>query len=298
MAMKEAAVKQTRTALRQVQDHLLQAQLNFGAQHEAVGMVEVVHHPESALPQFNYVTPRRNTAWVSGSYVKQGLSRLSELERQPRVRYIEALFPPIFARTLRDLGLEVVCETPLMIYYAEGFDGAKPIAPEVNPPAGLTLETVRDQRGARLWRYVWDSVFFEVVTLGLEPVNADDAMRAIKRGDQSDIILFREQTPIGVVRLTLQAASKSGHVVACALTHDAHTTENMRLLLAAALTAALERGCEIVFAPGQSEANRAACRSLGFVDVSSVICYAAPDDKTDEKGDDERLVQPVLALRG
>lgn len=296
--MNDAAVKQTRAALRKVQEHLLQAQFGLGAQHEAVGMVDVIHHPENALSHFNYVTPRRNTAWVSGSYVKQGLSRLRELDRELRVCYIEALFPPIFARTLRDLGLEVVRETPLMIYYAGGFDGAAPAAPEIDLPASAKLEMVRDQRGVKQWRQVWDRVFADDLTHGLEPISADGALGAIKRGSQCDIVLTLDQTPVGVVRLTLQEATRSGHVVACVLTDEARTTDNMRLLVSAALRSALERGCEVVFAPGDNEASRAACRSLGFVDVSSVICYSAPDETTDEISDDERLVQPVLALRG
>src|SRR5690606_29980295 len=73
VVMDESPVKQHRVMLRQVQEHLLAAHLLLGSLLESAGMVDVVHHPASPLPDLNYVTPRRSTAWVPGSYVERGL---------------------------------------------------------------------------------------------------------------------------------------------------------------------------------------------------------------------------------
>ena len=58
----DSAIKETRLILRRIQDHLFQAHAAFGAEHQTVGLVDVLHHPTSRLPDLNYVTPRRNTA--------------------------------------------------------------------------------------------------------------------------------------------------------------------------------------------------------------------------------------------
>src|SRR5690606_21093433 len=114
--MEDSAVRESRQMLRQVHEHLLQAHTDLGAFRETISVVDVIHHPINPLPDFNYVTPRRNTAWVSGQYVKQGLDRLKQLGRTARVQYLEGLFPPLFAKTLLELGLSLERETPLMIY--------------------------------------------------------------------------------------------------------------------------------------------------------------------------------------
>src|SRR5829696_21106 len=104
--MDESAVKESRRILRLIQDHILQAHSLLGVEQESAGMVDVLHHPTNRNGDLNYVTPRRNTAWVSGGYVEKGLERLRQLGRTERVQYVEGLFPPLFAKTLRELGLE------------------------------------------------------------------------------------------------------------------------------------------------------------------------------------------------
>src|SRR5690606_38599086 len=55
VVMDESPVKQHRVMLRQVQEHLLAAHLLLGSLLESAGMVDVVHHPASPLPDLNYV---------------------------------------------------------------------------------------------------------------------------------------------------------------------------------------------------------------------------------------------------
>ncbi len=77
--MSDAEVKESRVIMRQVQEHLLQAHLRLGSQEEALGFVDVIYHPTNPVGYLNYITPRRNTAWISGKYIENGLDRLREL---------------------------------------------------------------------------------------------------------------------------------------------------------------------------------------------------------------------------
>ncbi len=291
----DSTVKETRLVLRRIQDHLFQAHAAFGAEHQTVGLVDVIHHPTSTLPDLNYVTPRRNTAWVSGKYVQEGLNHLQTFDRAARVQYIEGLYPPLFAKTLRDLGLEAEAATPLMAYVPNALNPALP-RPEI--PVGVRLELVHDARGAELWWYIWRNDIYDVLTLGVEPLAVGHETSAAQHGQEVDVIMQRHNFPVGVVRLGIQTGTtKSAHVVALALYKQARTPELTEVLLCSAMRAALARGCTMIFAPGGSEADHSLYRELGFADVGSMVCYAARSEKGSEEREHDNVVQPVLALR-
>lgn len=292
-----AAVKESRRILRRIQEHLYRAHENLGAKRETVGMVDVFHHPESTLASLNYITPRRSTAWVSSDMVQEGLDYLQKLGRVPRIHYIEGLLPPLFARTLRDLNLVPEWELPLMVYPKAGFNGETPPTPSLaNVPVDIVIEPVNDQRGIELWWYVWRNAYYDVMTLGVEPLFVGRDMAALKQGHQVDILMYRAGFPVGVARVSMQ--EDTGHLLALALMKEARTPELVRLLHVAALDAALERGCALVYAPGESESDRRLCRTLGFLDFGSVVCYRAKSDEGDDHDRDGNVMgQPVLALR-
>lgn len=295
-------VKETRRVLRQVQDHLLNVHQLLGAEQEHLGMVDVIYHPVNRLTDLNYVTPRRNTAWVSGNFVEMGVNRLRELGRLPRVHYIEGLFPPLFARTLRDLDLTPEHETPLMVYTADGLNGIVP-APIMQPPmpAGVRFERVTDQRGLELWWYVWRNAYYDVLTLGVEPLVVGRDMAALFQGKQIDIIAYRHNFPVGVLRLSLQRATTTAHVLALALMREVRTTEMQFALLMTGMKLARERGYRVIFAPGESDADRRLLRNIGFMDFGSILCYAPRSDRPDvpstEGSNDDDMVQSVLSFR-
>jgi hypothetical protein len=221
---------------------------------------------------------------------------MKKLDRSPRVHYIEGLFPPLFAKTMRDLGLQADWELPLMAYIKDSFND-KPTPPiTIGPlPEAITLERVTDQRGVQLWWYVWRNAYYDVISLGVEPLFAGRDIAALKLGHQIDILLYRAGFPVGVVRVSVQ--DTAGHIVALALMKEARTPELTRSLQAAAVAAALEKGCTLVYAPGETEADRQMARSLGFLDFGSIVGYAANPHKPNEEPDDNILGQPVLALR-
>jgi hypothetical protein len=283
------AVKESRQILRLVQDHLLQTHLNFGAVQEAIDLVNVVYHAGNTLAQLNYVMPRQNTAWVPGPAVQKGLEKLTELQRRPRVCYIEGLFLPMFAKSLRDLGLEVEREVALMTCKLNVESYGKPATPDA-----VHIQEVSSQEGIALWWYVWRNAHYDVLTRGIEPLYVGRDMREIAAGDQADVLLYRHGFPVGVARLTIHETT--GHVPALAVMKEARTPEMIRLLYHSVLKLARERGCNLVFTTGKTEEDRALCREVGFIDSGSMICYVDASDDADEEKDDVHLAQPLLVL--
>lgn len=295
--MDKAAVKESRQILRRVQDHLYQAHASLGARQETVGLVDVLYHPESTLASLNYITPRRSTAWISADMVQEGLDYMAQLQRTPRIQYIEGLFPPLFARTLHELGLAAEWEMPLMAYVRDGFQGVTP-PPVIVEQAGsdVHVEVVNDQRGIELWWYVWRNAYYDVLTLGVEPILVGRDMAALKQGHQVDILLYRTGFPVGVARLSLQ--QDTAHILALALMKEARTPELTRRLYAAATAVALQRGSSLVYAPGITDDSRRICREIGFLDFGSIVCYCAESGITTSEDNHDRILgQPVLALR-
>ncbi len=294
--MDSEAVKASRQILRRIQDHLYHAHLNLGGIEKSAGLVDVLHHPTSTLASLNYITPRRSTAWISADNIQQGIDQMRKIERTPRVQYIEGLFPPIFSKTLIGLGLGVEWELPLMVYIPGGFNGViPPPVDEVSLPDGLRIESVNDQRGIELWWYVWRNAFYDVMTLGVEPLFVGRDMAALKMGYQIDILAYRGSFPLGVARVSIH--EKTAHILGLALMKEERTPEMTRALQSAVMKAALERNCTLIYAPGETEADRRLCREMGFLDFGSIIRYSTDPLEADEEKDDHILGQPILALR-
>ncbi len=269
--------RESKHILRQIQDHLGEMHVKLGALRESVGMVEVFHHPSTSTPTLNYITPRKNTAWVSGSYLQQGLAHLAQLERLPRVEYIEGLYPPAFARTLRELGLELERETLIMVYKPGGLAGhSTPTLLERPLPDGISIRQVNDQESIGHWWYVWRNGHYDVLSLGVEPLFVGQDMQATWTGQQLDYVLYRGGFPAGVVRVSLH--KDTAHISAIALLKEIRSPAMIQILQMAAVKGALERGAKLVFAPGEKDAERRMARELGFMDFGSIVCYAAPDE--------------------
>lgn len=288
--MNRADVKDARTVMRRVDEHLRQAHLNLGALDESVGFVDVIHHNDSVLPCLNYVTPRRNTAWVSSKHIEDGLSSLRDKGRMSRVRFAEGLFPPVFVRSLRELGLRAETETPIMVYKAEN---APRNVPRMPPETNITR--VSDQQGMAIWWYIWRNAYYDVFTSGIEPLVLGRDMRGLKLGQQIDLIMYTYGFPIGVARITLH--NNSAHLLAMAILKEQRNAEREKLLAAFALDAALQAGSDLVFVAGTLEAERDRYRSLNFVDYGSIVCYAESEPDVAYTDDvQEALAQPVLII--
>lgn len=288
--MDDESIKEARKILRDVQGHMSQSHRHLGAVAEDMGLVEVLHHPSSRLPHLNYVTPRKNTAWIPGPEIQKGLARLRELGRTPRVYFVEGLYPPLFARSLRDLGLEIEREIAIMTYQPEG----RVLPPPMPPPDGVHAQLVDDQEGIALWWYVWRNARYDVIANSIEPVYIGKDMRELALGNQVDIILYRYRFPIGVARMTLN--NHVANITALAVLQEARTPEHVELLYRTALETAADQNARLIFTSGETEAERRLCRRLGFVDAGSVVCYAESGDTGREVNHEGHVEQPAFIL--
>jgi hypothetical protein len=263
----------------------------MGAQCDPVGFMDVVHHPTSTYAGLNYVTPRRHTAWVSSKQVEAGLDKLREFGRRARIRFAEGLYPPVFIKALRELGLQVEEEIPMMVYRSNPKKAFR--LPRL--PENVAYKVAADQDGIALWWYVWRNAFYDVMTSGMEPIYVGKDMRDVTLGEQIDIILYQHGQAVGVSRVSLY--ENTGHIQSQALMKEVRTPELARVLLAAALKEALDKGCEMVFTSGERGESRDLCRKLGFVDAGSVVTYAeASKDQAHQEEAHGTLEESVLIL--
>ena len=292
--MSDPAIAESRRILRRVQTHLAQSQLNLGTTREHDSLVDVVYHPSNYHPLLNYVSPRKNTAWVPGPEIKRGLDRLRELDRTPRVIYIEGLYPPLFAKTIRDLGMVVEQEIALMTY-AVNQDNR----PEERKPLTLSdqvrVDEVDNPAASTLWWLLWNSARSESLTKTLEPLQAKGAAQKIGQERQVDLILYKRKAPLAVARVTIHEAT--AHIAALAVLKIAREPEMVKLFYQVAVEAALKRNCTLVFTANEIESEHQLCRDLGFVDSGSAVCYVEAANTQKEETTDEQVAQSVFVLR-
>jgi hypothetical protein len=262
----DATLKAARQTMRRIQEHLRSAHLNLGANDEALGFVDVIYHSQTALASLNYVMPRRSTAHVPNKHIENGLASLRTKQRTARVYFADGLYPPMFVGGLRDLGLMVERETPMMVFQRATLPPAQTL------PAELSLVPVTDQQSLGIWWYVWRNAYYEVLAAGVEPLLIGRDLRSLTLQQHLDLILYRYGFPAGVIRVTLH--EKSAHIAACALMKELRSPDLMRALQMAGIQAALERGCDLIFADGETDEDRQLYRDLGFEDSGSMITYA------------------------
>jgi len=270
--MTDNEVKESRVVLRAVQEHLNYTHLSLGAVSEKVGLVDVLYHPDNPMPDLNYITPRRNTAWIPTQDIEKGLIRLGELNRKKRIYYVEGLYLPVFAKSLRELGLRVEREISIMTYTIDPNE----TLPRISILDEKRFELVHNPQESAVWWYVWRNAHYDVVTHGIEPIYIGKALRDIALGNQSDIILYLDQLPIGVARVTFHA--ETAHISALAVMRQFRDHETLKLLQHKAIAIAAQKNKRFVFTSGEIEADRRVCREAGFVDSGSIICYAENGD--------------------
>lgn len=286
--MTDGDVKESRVILRAVQEHLHVTHISLGAIHERLGLVDVLYHPFNPMPDLNYITPRRNTAWIPIQDIQNGLKRLDALKRKRRICYVEGLYPPVFAKNLRELGLKVEREITIMTYTIQP-DAVLPRIPQLDDKR---FELVHNPHDSAVWWYVWRNAYYDVVTHGIEPVYIGKTLRDIALGNQSDIILYLDQLPIGVARLTFHG--DTAHISALAVMNQFRTTDTLRLIQHKAIALAAQKGKRIVFTSGEVEIDRRLCREAGFVDVGSIVCYVDTEHTPREELYGNTMGQPAF----
>ena len=283
--------RESRTVLRRIELHLRQAHLEMGAEEESISFVDVIHHPLSLLPALNYVTPRKNTAWVSANHIQQGIDNLREKGRDIRVRFAEGLYPPVFIKTLRELDMNIEDETPLMIY-------RKTQEPRklASSPAEINFVEATSPQELSIWWYVWRNAYYDVAVSSIEPLLIGQDIQEVYLGRQANIIMYRQGYPMGVMKLTFHEGS--AHLVAHAMLKEMR--ENLswdKLIREIALDVALNKDSDLVFVTSKTEDERKLYRSIGFVDASSIVSYIENGTQVQQQEDDnDSLAQSVLIV--
>ncbi len=106
---------------------------------------------------------------------------------------------------------------------------------------------------------------------------------ALKLGEQIDVLIYHQNLPVGAVRLGLQPVTQSAHVIALAVMSEINTPRLVKLALAAALRAALARGCDLDVRGGgrrRGTASRAQPKNWVLWTSSTMVCYAARSEKS------------------
>lgn len=284
--MEREEIKESRVLMRRVEDHLRHAHYALGAVEETTGFVDVIHHENSPLPLLNYVTPRRNTAWVSGKYVMQGLDLLHQKEREARVRFAEGLYPPIFVRALTEIGLSVHHETPIMAVHLRQESVEAPVLPDE-----LSIVQAEAHSSMAIWWYAWQSGWYEMQINSVQPLLIEREVTRMNTDNQINLIIYHNQYPIALSRVSLNAGS--AHLMAQAVLREKQTHELEQLLRQVSIDAALSMGCDLVFACADRSEQRSAYRELGFNDASSIVTYAKA---AADAAHDNKLEQSVLVL--
>lgn len=287
--MSDPVVKESRRRLRSIHQHLSQTQLDLGAQHIPIGLVEVVYHPTNQHPMLNYVSPRQKTAWIPAPEIRKGIDHLRSLNRTPRVMYIEGLYPPLFAKSIRELGMRAEYETSFMTYRVET---ALPQPPPL--PEGFRVEEAAGQTKSILWWHVWRNA--GALTQDTEPVTIGQRTASESQTSRVDLLLYKDHSPVGVVRLTRH--EDTAHIAALAVSQAVRSPETVTMLYQLALQAALQAPCALIFTTIAEETDRPLCRALGLVDSGSRVCYVEGGKSLQgEKPAHEQVAQSVFVLR-
>ncbi len=257
------AVKATRQALRRVVDHLAQAHQRLGGQRESLGLVDVVYHPQNPALALNYVHPRRGTAWIPGPQIEQGLARLRELDRAPRLQYVEGLFPAQFGESLAKQGLARAHAAALMI--------AGPPAMIAAPTADSHVQTVSPRRGAAMWAYTLDNRRYSIQAGDAEPL--DSRLWSADDTPPVDGVAYQRGFPVGVGRLTIH--DETAHIVRLVILRDTPPDPLLGLLAGAAT----ERGCTLIFAAASDDAAHAALVRCGFTEAGALVSYMPAESR-------------------
>lgn len=290
--MNSEAVKNARTLLRRALEHIESSCERLNVERESIGFVDVILHPESAIPDLNYVTPRRNTAWIGSEAIVRGLDYLHERGRDPRFFYIEGLIPPQFSHTLTALNLIEGQRTPIMVYEASGDRGI--LLPHDSVPGGLKLEIPprASTDGVTAWETIAQDGGYVMTALHLEPVAAGTALQ------QADLIVCDGSQILGIARVSLNAELRTAHVVATALHQRRQTATMARLLYTNVLRYAVDHGADMIFTSAPAGLNHFVLRELGAVKMGSAVFFADPTRSSAHKDTrtNERLANSLLSL--
>ena len=281
--MDHSDVKFHKDRLRRIEGHLRHAHDAMGVQRDAVGFVEVVHHPTYILPALNYVTPRRKTALVPGKHVADGIAVLRDYRRAARLLYIKELFPSFFGQSLQKIGLFLSGHFPLWVV-----DLTQPITPPALPD-NVSISTIINQQGIAIWSLIWRNANYRIYSTALEPLQMGQRPHQNKI---LDMILYHYHTPLAVARLTVHG--ESAHLVARALLQTTRPIHLHPGLMQALAQTAKEQACTLLFIGDADVEQLLSSSDLSYQQEGNMLCYTDSIDHTPSEETHDTVEQSIL----
>ena len=287
---------------RQIQEHIAASARYAPVIVEQVGTVDVLFHPDHPDPHLNCARPHDGIAWVQPRDLAVAFRALERLGRVPRLVFEDALVPPGFRQQVEAAGLIPDDERALMVYRpvlgpdppGETPRGRLPAA--IDPP--VTAYVARTPEDLSTWLCVaragYDPRDAPVVDLEeIEPLIA-----ATRDGHAAYILASYTDTPLGAARVALRPPTAQLEMVTTAPLWHGMGLE--AALVTAAVRAALEQGCDIVFTIAPSAEQTRLCYRLGFVPLTLILSYCPPaefagrETRPEGEHDEPDLVEPLF----
>ena len=287
-------------ALRQIQEHINWVRRRRGVLFEQASTIDVYYHPRQTAASHNYVTPRRGAAWVPGRDVRVALDRLAELDRLPRLAVVKGLFPEAFHAQLKNLGLVVENDYPLLTFgpipgCEQEVLGDYPPVPSM--PPYLSVYGVADQNAVATW-----------LRLGSEDGVLDSheiklLWENVVRGQEMYFLVSDDFTIAGGAGTIISPPAAE---IICVDTFPLH---RRRGVASAAIRTSVQyaqaRGCSLVFLIAASDSAAHLCRRLGFVDLDRLVTYCRSEEAvavsdapaTEQKGETGHVVAQSVPSR-
>jgi N-acetylglutamate synthase-like GNAT family acetyltransferase len=273
-------IKAMRSLLRRVDEHDQAVAHEEGAQRQSLNMLDVVYHPTNPLPNLNYITPRRGAAWVSTNAVQQGLERLAELGRAPRLLYFEGLMPPIFRQSLAEFGLQWAGESS--IFATSELANLPPLSPPFTSTQAAELD------GLARWWHARNEMLAGGLPRQTDVRVIERMARMTERGQAHYMSIERQGSIVGLASLRIESGLRSAEINA--FHHAEGDLECARALMTSALRSAAERDCDLVFT-AEAMADQAWLGEFGFSRLGSVVAFAARLNQQETFHD--RVAQPL-----
>jgi GNAT superfamily N-acetyltransferase len=257
-----------RQTLRRIQDHINVSRQRHGVLNEQTGVMDIYFHPTDDFGYYNYVMPRRGVAWVPGGNILDAFDMLGK-HHTPHMTVLEELFPPAWHQQVERLGLERAAWTyPLLTYGVVPDCDQQPITvtPALPTPSYVSTLEAADPNAVIAW-----------LRMHRRPVDVAEVSRSwsnVQDGHEMYLLAADGYTLAGGVMLTLDPplAGLAGLYI-----EDSHRGRGVGTgLLRAAVERATQRGCTLIYAIGDCEADSRLYRRLGFVDLDSFVVYNQP----------------------
>jgi GNAT superfamily N-acetyltransferase len=265
---------------RQVQDHVAASARYAPIIVEQVGTVDVLFHPDHPDRHLNCARPHGGIAAVQRRDLAVAFGALEQLGRSPRLVYEDALVPPGFRQQIEAMGLALDDDRALMVYrpvLGPDVPGETPrgrLSAAIDPP--VTVGVARTPADLSTWLWVARAGYDprEAPVVDLEEI---EPLIAAARGGQAAYVLASyTDTPLGAARVALRPPTAELEIVTTAPLWHGMGLE--AALVTAAVRAACDHGCDIVFTVAPTAAQERLYHRLGFVPLTRILSFCPPAD--------------------